>query len=150
MKKWFVYAFAGVFLLLSLSGCNLINEAKNTVTYIDQAVDFINTATDFANDAPPLAQRAVNDTQAAQELETMLLDMKQEIEEFNGLQAPEVAADLHQQIVDNNTVVLNGINLYLDSIEDGKLDPAILENTELFQTINDMSSLIDQLKQLGN
>lgn len=147
MKKWLIILFAGMLILLS--GCNIINEAKNTVTYIDQAIDFINTATDFANDAPPLAQRAVEDTQAAKDLETMLLDMKQEIEDFNSLQAPEVAADLHQQIVDKNTVVLNGINLYLDSIKDGKLDPAILENTELFQTINDMSDLIDQLQQLG-
>lgn len=149
MKKWVMIVLAGALLLVSLSGCNLVNEAKNTITYIDQAIGFINTATDFANDAPPLAERAVNDTQAAQDLETMLLDMKQEIEEFNSLQPPEVAADLHQQIVDKNTVVLNGINLYLDSIKDGKLDPAILDNTELFQTINDMSDLIDQLQQLG-
>lgn len=148
MKKWFAILLAGMLILLG--GCNLINEAKNTVTYIDQAIGFINTATDFANEAPPLAKQAVSDTQAAQDLETMLLDMKQEIEDFNSLEAPEVATDLHQQIVDNNTVVLNGINLYLDSIEDGKLDPAVLENTELFQTINDMSSLIDQLQKLGN
>ncbi|WP_147535823.1 DUF6376 family protein [Bacillus marasmi] len=148
MKKWFTVLFAGMLILLG--GCNVINEAKNTVTYIDQAIEFINTATDFANDAPPLAKRAVEDTQAATELETMLLDMKNEIEEFNSLQAPEIAADLHQQIVDNNTVVLNGINLYLESIEDGKLDPAILENTEIFQTINDMSGLINELKKLGN
>lgn len=137
-----------VFLLLS--GCSFLNDAKNTITYVDQATDYINTATNFANEAPPLAQQAVNDPQAAEELEKLLLDMKQEIEEFNALQVPEIAADLHQQIVDKNNVVLSGIELYLDNIVDGKLNPAVLENNELFQTIQEFSSLIDQIKTLGN
>lgn len=116
----------------------------------NEATDFLDKATNFANEAPSLAEQAVNNQQAAEELEAMLQEMKHEIETFNGLQAPELAADLHQQIVEKNNVILDGINLYLDNIKDGKLDPAILENNELFQTVQEISSIIDQIKQLGN
>jgi hypothetical protein len=146
-KKW-ITVIAVSFLLL-LSGCSLLNEATNTVTYIKEATDFLNKATAFANNAPKLAQQAVTDTNAAKELETTMLEMKEEMDAFNGLVAPDMMADLHQQIVDNNTTVAKGIDLYLDNIQNGKLDPAILENTELFQTIQDISTIIDQIKQLG-
>lgn len=148
MKKWF-FVFCTSILFL-LSGCSLLNDVSNSITYIDEATDYFAKATDFANEVQPLAQQAVQDVQAAKELETRLLDMKQEIEAFNELQPPELAADLHQQIVAKNNVILDGIDLYLTNIVDGKLDPAILENTELFKTVEDISSIIDQIKQLGN
>jgi hypothetical protein len=145
MKKLLIL----LLMLILLSGCNLFNEAKNTVTYINEATDFLATATDFANEAPLLVQKAVNDTQAAQELETLLLEMKQEIEAFNTLEAPELASDLHQQLVDQNNLVVRGIDTYLGNIKDGKLDPSVIENTEVFTTIQDLTAIIDQIKQLG-
>ncbi|MHC0036884.1 DUF6376 family protein [Pseudoneobacillus sp. C159] len=147
MKKWFSVIAVG--LLLMISGCSLLNEATNTVTYIKEATEFLGKTTKFANDAPKLAQKAVNDPNAAKELEKMLLAMKEDMDAFNGLTAPEVAADLHQQIISNNTTIAQGIDLYLANIKNGKLDPSILENTELFQTVQDISTIIDQIKQLG-
>lgn len=137
-----------IFLLL-LSGCSLLNDAKNTITYINEATDFLGKATTFANEAPSLAQQAISDVQAAEELEIMLKDMKKDIEAFNGLQAPDVAADLHQQLVDQNNVIAKGIDTYLNNFKDGKLDPAVLENTEIFQTVQELSAIINQIKQLG-
>lgn len=148
MKKWLIVISASILLLVS--GCSFLSDAKDTVTYINEATDYLGKATDFANEAPSLAQQAVKDSQAAKELEAMLKDMQQEVETFNSLQAPELAADLHQQIVEKNNVILDGVNLYLDNIKDGMLDPAILENTELFQTVEEISSIINQIKQLGN
>jgi hypothetical protein len=145
MKKFLLLAS----LLFLLSGCNLFNEAKNTVTYINEATDFLATATSFANEAPILAQKAVSDTKAAQELETLLLEMKQEIETFNMLDAPEIATDLHQQLVDQNNLVMRGIDNYLEHFIDGKLDPTVIENTEIFKTVQDLSAIIEQIKQLG-
>lgn len=147
MKKWLI-VFSASFLLL-LSGCSLINDAKNLITYIDKSTDYLAVATDFANEAPALAQKAVENQQAAQEFETMLQEMQQEIDSFNGLQAPELAADLHQQIVEKNNAISTGIDLFLNNIENGKLDPAALENLEVFQTALEISSIIDQIKQLG-
>lgn len=147
MKKGFI--ILSTILLFLLSGCSLLNDAKNTITYINEATDFLGKATTFANEAPSLAQQAISDQQAAEELEIMLQNMKQDIEAFNELQAPDVAADLHQQLVDQNNVIAQGIDTYLNNFKDGKLDPAVLENTEIFQTVQELSSIIDQIKQLG-
>lgn len=78
-----------------------------------------------------------------------LEDMKGEIESFNELNAPELAADLHNQVLEQNEKALAGINTYLENIEGGKLDPAALENTELFQSIQDISSIVKQIEDLG-
>jgi hypothetical protein len=147
LKKGFIVLIAS--LLILLSGCSLLNDAKNTITYVNDATDYLAKATTFANEAPSLAQQAVQDEQAAKELETMLQEMKQEIESFNELQAPEMAADLHQQIVNQNGIITEGIDLYLTNMENGKLDPAVLENTQIFQTVQEISSIIDQIKNLG-
>jgi hypothetical protein len=93
---------------------------------VNDATDYLNKATAFANDAPSIAQQAVSDQQATAELKTMLQEMKQEINTFNKLQAPEIAADLHQQLVDQNNKLTAGIDLYLKNIQNGLLDPSIL------------------------
>jgi hypothetical protein len=145
-KSWAVIFITS---LLLLSGCSLIEDANNTLSYGKEATEYVSIAGTFAKEVPLLAKQAVNDPQAAEELETKLLDMKQEIEAFNALQAPDMAVDLHQQIVGHNQKVEEGIDLYLNKMEDGKLDPTILENTEIFQSIQEITDKIDQIKQLG-
>ena len=147
MKKWLIAVSVVPFLLLG--GCSALEGVNNTLTYVNEATDYVNEATAFANEIPALAEQAVSDQQAAQELETKLQEMKQDIEEFNGLQPPDMAADLHQQIVEQNNQVVQGIDLYLNNVEEGKLDPALLENTEIFQSIQEITSIIDQIKELG-
>jgi hypothetical protein len=147
LKKW-LFGLT-VTMLFLLGGCSLLNDATNTVTYIKNATDYLNKATIFATEASPLAKKAVTDPQAAGELEIMLKEMKQEIEIFNGLQAPELASDLHQQLVSQNNVIAQGIDLYLENIKNGKLDPSVLENTKIFQTVQEISGVIDQIKKLG-
>ena len=66
---------------------------------------------------PLLPNKPLADKQAAAELKTMLQDMKQEIYTFNKLQAPEIAVDLHQQMVDQNNKLTAGIDLYLKNIK---------------------------------
>ncbi|MEH7307586.1 DUF6376 family protein [Neobacillus drentensis] len=145
-KKVFVLAAT---IIMLLSGCSMLNDAKDTLTYVNDAKDYLDKATAFANDAPSLAQQAVGDQQATAELKTMLQDMKQEINAFNKLQAPDIAADLHQQLVDQNTKLAAGIDLYLQNMKSGLLDPSILKNSEIFQSVQDISSILDQIKQLG-
>jgi PBP1b-binding outer membrane lipoprotein LpoB len=147
MKKK-VLVLAAV-IAMFLSGCSLLNDAKDTLTYVNDAKNYLDKATAFANDAPSIAQQAVSDRQATAELKTMLQNMKQEIQAFNKLQAPDVAADLHQQIVDQNTKLVAGIDLYLKNMKNGLLDPSVLENTEIFQNVQEINSILDQIKQLG-
>ncbi|MDR7078892.1 uncharacterized coiled-coil DUF342 family protein [Neobacillus niacini] len=136
-------------MLLLLGGCSFLNDAQDTITYVNEATDYLSAATDFANDAPALAQQAIGDIQAAEDLQTMHQDMQQTVESFSDLQAPDIAAELHQQIIEQNSAVITEIETYLNNFKDGLLDPAILENTELFQSVQDTTSIIDQIQQLG-
>lgn len=147
MKKLLIIFSASM--LLMLGGCSFLNDAQDTLTYINEATDYLSAATDFANDAPALAQQAIGDIQAAEDLQNMLQEMQTTVEAFSELQAPDIAAELHQQIVEQNSAIITEIETYLNNFKDGLLDPAILENTELFQSVQDITSIIDQIQQLG-
>lgn len=145
-KRFLVFSLIS---LLFLGACSVLEDVNNTVTYVNEATDYVNEVSTFINEAPTLAEQAVTDEQARADLETMLTEMQDDMVTFNSLEPPEMATDLHQQIVDYNQQAEDGINLYLDNIENGQLDSALLENSELFQTLQNVTNTIDQIKQLG-
>jgi hypothetical protein len=136
-------------MLFFLGGCSFLNDAQDTISYINEATDYLAAATDFANEAPALAQQAISDIQAAEDLQTTLQQMQESVEAFSEIQAPDIAAELHQQIIEQNSIIVAEIETLLNNYKDGLLDPAILENTELFQSVQDITSIIDQIQQLG-
>jgi len=145
MKKWLVIFSTVPFLILG--GCSSLVSVDNTLRYTNEATDYVNEAITFANEVPILTEQAFSDQKAAKELETKMEEMKKDIEEFNELQPPDMAADLHKQIVEQNNKVLVGIDLYLNTIEDGKLDSAIVESTKMFKSIQEIAGIIEQIKQ---
>jgi hypothetical protein len=147
LKKLLIVLSASMLFLLG--GCSFLNDAQDTITYINEATDYLSAATDFASDAPALAQQAISDIQAAEDLQIMLQQMQETAQAFSEIQAPDIAAELHQQIIEQNSVIVAEIETYLNNFKDGLLDPAILENTELFQSVQDITSIIDQVQQLG-
>lgn len=147
MKKTVIACFISATMILS--GCSMLEGVNNTLNYADQATEYANEVSTFVNEVPPLAEQATKDQQAAKELETKLEDMKQDIEEFNELEEPSIGADLHQQVVDQNKQALEGIDAYLNNMENGKLDSSVIENTEIFQSLRDITNTIDQIKQLS-
>ena len=147
MKKSWIAIFIAFGLILG--GCSLVEEASDTVNYVSEATNYMNEVNDFVNEVPTIASEAVTDEQTLIEFETRLNDMKDAIQSFNDVQPPEIAVDLHQQILDYNQRAEEGIDLYLENIKDGKLDPTLLENTEVFQTFEDISNIVEDIKQLG-
>ena len=147
MKKLLIVLSASMLFLLG--GCSFVIVAQDTISYINEATDYLSAATDFASDAPALAQQAVGDLQAAEDLQTMLQQMQETVQAFSEIQAPDIAAELHQQIIEQNSVIVSEIETFMNNFQDGLLDPAILENTGLFQTVQDITSIIDQIQQLG-
>lgn len=148
MKK--ILMMFGLMGLLFLSGCSLVGEVNNTVEYANATTEYLDTAKTFANEVPQLANDAVTDEQARQNLEDELVKMKEEINQFNNTEAPAIAEDIHNQIVSANTQLEEGIDLYLTNIENGKLDPAFLENSGILTTVNEISSLMENIEQLVN
>ena len=123
MKK--IITLIAIISTVLLSGCSIIGEVNNSLNYVNQVTDYMNTAKNFANEIPQLAQESVTSTEAMKDLENELIVMNKEIDDFNEIKAPSLAEDIHDNIVNSNLKLQEGIDLYLANIKDGKLDPAI-------------------------
>ncbi len=147
MNKPFIALLAAG--ILFLGGCSVLEDVNNTVTYVNGASGYVSEVSTFIKEVPSLAEKAVNDKQTVAKLEAKLKEMKEEMKQFTELQAPDIAADLHQQMIEHTRKAREGIDLYLNKIKDGIVDPAVLENTGIFQSMQEITKFIDQIKQLG-
>ncbi|EJS67815.1 hypothetical protein CON38_25485 [Bacillus cereus] len=134
---------------IGLMGCSVVEEGKNSLNYAQKATDYVNEISAFANEAPALAEQAVNDKEARKELETKLNEIKQDIPAFNELTPPDVAKDLHQQIVGYNEKLNALIDTSMKKIEEGKIDVEQFKNSELMQTLDQVQDLKDKIQNLG-
>ncbi|MFS0752148.1 DUF6376 family protein [Oceanobacillus sp. 1P07AA] len=148
MKKGI--AFVMVLLIGLLGGCSILEGLNNSLNYANEATEYANEVNDFVAKAPSLAEQAITDEQSADELETELNNLKENINEFNNLDVPEIGEGIHQQMVEVNNNALEGIDLYLSNLANGALlDPSIIENTEIFQTLEQVTELVNQIQELG-
>ncbi|WP_410982204.1 DUF6376 family protein [Bacillus cereus] len=139
-----------VFLItIGLMGCSVIEEGKNSIDYAQKATDYVNEVSAFANEAPGLVEKAINDSAARKELETKLVEIKKDIPAFNELTPPDVAKDIHQQIVGYNEKLNTLIDTTMKKIEEGKLDVEQFKNSELMQTVQKVQDLKDKVQNLG-
>ncbi|WP_412036301.1 DUF6376 family protein [Bacillus pacificus] len=134
---------------IGLMGCSLVEQGKNSIDYAQKATDYVNEISAFANDAPALAEKAVNDSEARKELEAKLSEIKQDIPIFNELTPPDVAKDLHQQIVGYNEKLNTLIDTAMTKIEEGKVNVEEFKNSELMQTVDQVRDLKDKVQNLG-
>lgn len=134
---------------IGLMGCSLVEQGKNSIDYAQKATDYVNEISAFANDAPALAEKAVNDSEARKELEAKLSEIKQDIPAFNELTPPDVAKDLHQQIVGYNEKLNTLIDTAMTKIEEGKVNVEEFKNSELMQTVDQVRDLKDKVQNLG-
>ncbi|CAM3430483.1 DUF6376 family protein [Aeromicrobium ponti] len=145
MKKILLTGLLAISMLLS--GCSFLGEVNNSIDYVNQATEHINTLNDFAEEAPQMLKEAAEDPALKQELEDRLVTLKQDVEEFIALKdIPTLAEDIHQELVSQNEALLAEINKVL---ENGNLVLDKLENSELFSTINEVTSLINRIEALG-
>ncbi|MDZ5472914.1 DUF6376 family protein [Bacillus sp. 31A1R] len=130
-----------------LSACSFLDEVNNSLDYVNTATEHINKLNTFAEEAPQLVENALTNPEIAGQLETELLTLKKDIEEFIALNdIPTLAKDIHQELVDKNELLLGEINKLL---ENGNLALDKIENSQLFSTINDVTSLINRIESLG-
>ncbi|WP_404330053.1 DUF6376 family protein [Mesobacillus maritimus] len=136
-----------VSLFMLLSGCSFLGEINESIDYVNEATTHINTLNTFAEDAPQLVQEAISDPVAKENLEAQLVSLKQDIEEFISLnEVPAIAENIHQELVDKNELLLTEINKVL---EDGQVAVEKLESSQLFQTVNEITDLMNQIENLG-
>ncbi|RFU62976.1 DUF6376 family protein [Peribacillus glennii] len=148
MKR--ILTMFGLLSMLLLGGCAILEEANNSLDYADKATTYLDKASKFAEDVPQMAEDAVTNQEARKNLETELIAMKEEIKTFNETKAPSIAEDIHNQITEYNEKLNSGIDSYLKNIENGKWDPALLQDSEIMKTVNELTSLIDKIENLGS
>ncbi|RAP75661.1 DUF6376 family protein [Paenibacillus montanisoli] len=144
MRKLMMLLF--VLSTMTLSACSLIEKADQSLQYVDQAQEHINKLADFAEQAPQMIQDAATNPETKQKLEDQLKALKKEIEQFNLTEAPAIAKDLHQQLIDKNNVLLQEINKVL---AEGHLALDQLQNSPIIKTINEITSLMNRIENLG-
>lgn len=142
MKQWLGITLV----LLFLSGCSLVEEVNNSLDYTEQATTFVNEATQFAGTIPDLAQEAANNLDAKEKLTEQLENMQTQIAEFNGLEAPAFAQNIHETLVGYNETLSGQIDEYRTQIENGITD---FKNTEMAQTLSNIQETMDQIKNLA-
>ncbi|MEH7504359.1 DUF6376 family protein [Neobacillus drentensis] len=147
MKRWLTVFSAG--LLLLLSGCSYLNTASDTLDYVKEATNYLAKVDNFAAETPPLIKQVLDNQTATDELTAKLQQMKKDIQSFNTLDVPETVNGFHQEIIEQNNLLTQQIDLYLNDIKDGKLDSSTLENTELLQPVQEITSIIEQIQKLG-
>ncbi|WP_338785922.1 DUF6376 family protein [Metabacillus sp. FJAT-53654] len=130
---------------MMLSACSLLDEVNNSLDYVNEAKSYINSLSDFAEEAPQLIQDAAVDPEVKQDLENQLNTLVEDINEFNTIEAPAIAEDIHQDLVTKNEALIDEINT---AMENGELALEKLENSEIINTVNDVTSLLDSIEKL--
>jgi len=135
-----------IFASMMLSGCSLLGEVNNSLEYVNAAKEHIGTLSQFAEVAPQLVKDAASNPEVKQELENQLVALKDEIQQFNQINVPTIAKDIHQQLVNKNDLLLGEIN---NVVENGHLMIDKLYDSQIFNTIQDITSLLNRIEQLG-
>jgi hypothetical protein len=145
MKKLHLLLIIAVSLILS--ACSFLGEVNESIDYINQATDHINKLNAFAEEAPQLIESAANDLERQKELETKLVTLKQDIENFIKIKdVPSIAKDIHQELIVKNELLLAEIN---EVLQNGHLALDKLENSQIFNTVNEVTNLLNRIENLG-
>jgi ABC-type transporter Mla subunit MlaD len=138
----------GALVISLLSGCSLMEGINNSLDYVDEATAYINDAAVFADKVRVLAEQMSTDPEARSALKEELETMKEKVIHFNATEVPALAKKIHEQLVSYNDKLLNEINIYLEKIND-HVDFEALKDTQIIQTIDQITQLLQQLEQLG-
>ncbi|WP_448012546.1 DUF6376 family protein [Bacillus pumilus] len=151
MKKYAIaFLFSGT---LVLSGCSsLLDQVNDTTTYVTEANDYVTDIQQFTEDFPKLAEEAVKNAAKKAELTKQLKSLKADIQAFNEVKAPQIAEDLHAQIIEKNKVLSEEIQTYLQQLKADNIDAAtMLEDKQgLIKQLQQSVNLLQDIEQLTN
>ncbi|WP_050181793.1 DUF6376 family protein [Domibacillus robiginosus] len=145
--KW--AAAAGLSAVL-LSGCGLLEQANDTLTYASDMTNFLNETQQFASEVPALLEEAASNPNLVGDAQAQLENMQQEIDQVQQLEAPAIAEGVHEKLLDYSGQLESGLSEINNKIENGMLDPTVLlEDTELLKTVQELQELRTNIEKLG-
>ncbi len=144
-----IYVLTLVLLVSLLSGCSALDNVNQSVNYVSSVTAYINDTSNLAQQLPDLTQQSLNDPQAREQLTQQLQNAQQQINTFNQLEPPAFAKELHQQLSGYSATLGTEVNSLIDQAQAGKLTAQSLNNSQIFQTIDQINGLLNQFQQLG-
>ncbi|WP_411348726.1 DUF6376 family protein [Paenibacillus sp. WLX2291] len=132
-----------------LSGCSALDQVNQSVNYVSEVTSYINSTSNLSQNLPELTEQALTDPQAREQLSQQLANTQSQIDNFNQLEPPAFAQDLHQQLSAYSATLGTEVNSLVDQVQAGKLTVADLNNSQIFQTVDQINGLLNQFQQLG-
>ena len=132
-----------------LTGCSALGDVSTSLNYVNEAAGYVDEVNQFAEELPAAAETALNDLDARVQLEELLTDMQAKAEEFTVLEAPAMLEDIHNQLLEHNENLTNGIDVYLKNIEAGTLTEDLLSEIGLLEEVAVYTDLLKQLNELS-
>ncbi|WP_353947663.1 DUF6376 family protein [Sporolactobacillus sp. Y61] len=148
MKKMERLLLTGCMALI-LTGCSLLEDTNDVLTYVNQSTQYVSKVSSFAQDLPSLSGNAITDRQAQRELEEELQAMEEDILSFSEQKAPKIVSDLHDQMITQNEKLREGINGMQAQLADGRLTPQFLHDSGMMRTIEQITGIYNQIQQFG-
>jgi hypothetical protein len=133
-----------------LTGCSVLDSVDTSLNYANEATTYVNNAASFSEQLPSLAEQAVTDPEAKNSLLDELENMKNNIANFNAIEAPSFAEDIHQQLVDYNETLEQDIDGYLEKAKIDNISLDSLADSHILQTVDQITQTLNQIKQLGS
>jgi len=140
---------SAMLLMAMLTGCAIIEEVNHSLQYATKATEYLNEMNRFAQDLPSLAEQAMANPAALEDLQRAFQSAREAIAAFNAQQAPAIAEQLHNQLVTYNEQLSAQIDEYTRQIQDHVIDLEALANAPMLETIRNMTELMSQIEQLG-
>lgn len=148
-KKTIGIVLATVLALSLLTGCGLMNDINQTVDYVNDTVAYVNETTAFVTGAAALAQQAVLDEAAREQLRRKLEEMKAAIAEFNQKEPPEIAEAIHKQLLSYNETLQQKLNAYSEQIRGGNWSESLWNGSGIAEAVAPIAALLDKIKSLN-
>lgn len=136
-----------LFISVLLSGCSLLEETNDTLNYATEATEYMNNLSDFAQETTGLVSgESTNNPEAKANLESKLTALEESITDFNNIDVPMIAEGIHDNIEEKNLQLLDSLN---NVIQNGEVVVEELKESDIYQTIENITNLQKQIEQLG-
>lgn len=147
MKRKLGVTLLGILLLMS--ACSPIEDTKNTLAYVNDVETYMNEISQFANDFPEQAEQAITDENVAASLASSVEELQNAISTMEQTEAPELIANLHTELVEKNEMLSTQLAKLEEELENGTLSEAFVQDQEFMTTINDLTTIYNEIENLG-
>jgi hypothetical protein len=132
-----------------LTGCSVVEQIDRSVNYTSEATTYVDQAAEFARKLPDMAQQTANDPEVKEKMVAELEAMKQRVADFNALEAPDIAADVHAKLQKYNATLQKEIDQVLNSLLNDIPAVQAVKDSQIVQTLTEITRLLGQINNLG-